>query len=364
MPRTSYGLLGRDIKEISDNSCKFKILTNKQVSKYVLDNTFKTPPFQRSIEEDKVKNIIDCYKKKHKINDNYFIHHGYTLSICKIGNNKEFWVIDGQHRLEAIKRLSDYEFSIIIRIKLCKTIQDMQNDFKYININTKIPLTYTYFENEFLQSTLLLVKAELENNFKKCFSRNKKKSNRSNKMHINSFMGLFDIVKIKKLYNKYNIDYGNNQYLYDKLLKINKIIFEKFQEFENSGRENYFINKIDKKAIEKNFYLSLYNVNWIEKLYDTNYDIEIKALEKYKKKHIPKKIKIEVLNRDFGKEYNIGKCYVCSDKIYRDDVHIGHIIPEYSGGKTIKENLRAICSKCNLSMGTRNMNEYKNSYYK
>ena len=365
IPRTSYGLLGRDIKDISDNSCKFKILTNKHVRKYILNNTFKIPKFQRRIEEDKVNEIIDCFKENKKTNNNYFIHHGYTLSLCEIrGDFKEFWVIDGQHRLEAINKLADYDFSIIVRIKICKTMKDMQTDFKNININTKIPPIFTCFEEGFLQSTLLSIKIELETGYKKCFSRNNKKSNRSNKMHINSFIQLFEINKIKQLYDRDKIDYGNYEYLLDKLFKINKKIIKKFRNYEDKEKYHYYINKIDKNTIFQNqdddsiFCLSLNNINWIDNLYNNENDIKINAINKYKKKHIPKKIKIEVLNRDFGKESNVGKCYVCKDKIYREDVHIGHIIPEHSGGKTITKNLKAICAKCNLSMGTRNMNEY------
>lgn len=38
--------------------------------------------------------------------------------------------------------------------------------------------------------------------------------------------------------------------------------------------------------------------------------------------------------------------------------HCGHIIPECKGGETILSNLKPICQKCNLSMGTNNMEEF------
>jgi len=34
------------------------------------------------------------------------------------------------------------------------------------------------------------------------------------------------------------------------------------------------------------------------------------------------------------------------------DFHVGHDVPEYKGGKTEIENLRPICIRCNLSMGS------------
>ena len=69
---------------------------------------FSIPDIQRELEHNKVLEIMNCFIEKHKKNDNYFIHHGFTLSLCVIDNDySKYWVIDGQHRLEAIKKLSD-----------------------------------------------------------------------------------------------------------------------------------------------------------------------------------------------------------------------------------------------------------------
>ena len=43
-----------------------------------------------------------------------------------------------------------------------------------------------------------------------------------------------------------------------------------------------------------------------------------------------------------------------------DNRHTGHIISENNGGETDITNLRPICKKCNLSMGSKNWNEYEN----
>ena len=359
MVRTSHGIVGKDLG-ISDKSCIIKSLTNKQIINYLEDNTFRIPDFQRELEIDKVNNIAECFKEKNKSGENYFIHHGF-ISICKIGDHKHFWIVDGQHRLEAIKLLKDYNFNVLLRIKKCKMIKDMKDDFKLININSKIPISYTYFENEFLQDSVIKVKNTVMKKYKKSFNRNKKQSSRTHKIHINSFIDLLDINKIKILYDNNGIDYGNYYFLLNRLESINNSIKKKFKEYEDKNLESYFINKIDKKIIdETEFYLSLNNIDWCQKLF---YDQDIKYNSiKYRKKRIPKKVKMEVLNRDFGNLY-IGHCYVCRDTLNRDTAEMGHIIPEWSGGKSNKDNLKSICNKCNLSMGTNNMNEYIQKYY-
>ena len=56
---------------------------------------------------------------------------------------------------------------------------------------------------------------------------------------------------------------------------------------------------------------------------------------------------------------NTGKCkYVCDGFIDRDRAEMGHIT-EHKGGKTILENLKSVCGCCNRSMGTNNMEEWK-----
>ena len=71
----------------------------------------------------------------------------------------------------------------------------------------------------------------------------------------------------------------------------------------------------------------------------------------YNKSNIPKALREQVWLRYFGKNYS-HKCYVrwCDNQINVFDFHVGHNVPESKGGPTTLENLRPICSRCNLSM--------------
>jgi 5-methylcytosine-specific restriction endonuclease McrA len=85
---------------------------------------------------------------------------------------------------------------------------------------------------------------------------------------------------------------------------------------------------------------------------------------KSKKQHIPKKLKNMIWDKYIGKEKGIGQCYCCSEYIDSKNFEAGHIIPEAKGGPTTVDNLRPICSCCNKSMGTQNMDEFKEKYMK
>ena len=67
---------------------------------------------------------------------------------------------------------------------------------------------------------------------------------------------------------------------------------------------------------------------------------------------IPKALREQVWLHFNGQRYN-SKCYVrwCKNKIDVFNFQVGHNIPESKGGPTVLENLRPICSRCNLSMG-------------
>ena len=74
-----------------------------------------------------------------------------------------------------------------------------------------------------------------------------------------------------------------------------------------------------------------------------------------KKKSIPKRIRELVWKNNIGEKWK-GKCYVAwCDNILTvmSAWHVGHNKPESKGGSTDINNLKPICSECNLGMGNR-----------
>jgi 5-methylcytosine-specific restriction endonuclease McrA len=76
------------------------------------------------------------------------------------------------------------------------------------------------------------------------------------------------------------------------------------------------------------------------------------------KSSIPKKLRIEILERD---EY---KCQYCGLDLMRGDemgfsAHVDHIKPQRSGGKHNPENLLTCCWKCNLGKRDFDLFEYE-----
>lgn len=78
------------------------------------------------------------------------------------------------------------------------------------------------------------------------------------------------------------------------------------------------------------------------------------------KRNIPKVLRNDVWLKYIGKKFE-GNCKCCNKLIDVFNYHCGHVIAEANGGELTIQNLRPICSPCNLSMGTRNMNEFRRS---
>ena len=356
MVKTTYGLPGKDIG-VSDKTCGLKIISTPTLIECLNKGTIVIPDFQRELQQDKIEGIVSEFIKRHKNNENYLIKHGFTISLCKLGNKKELYVIDGQHRLEAIKILckDGYQPDVIVRIQLCSDIEQMQYDFKLLNSN--IPLIYTCFENDFISNTLFDLKNKLKLHYPLSFNRSKKDVSNSNRLHLDCFINLFDIELIKKMDGKIN-----SEILFEKLENLNSEIMNIFLKLD-TNQHHFYINSNDNKVIEKNkYFLSLKNIYWINKFFDKNSEITLNPI-KYKKSKIPKSLSKKIYDRDIGQRDYVGKCFVCQNEITRDNAHIGHIVPEYLGGDTNFDNLKAICSCCNLSMGTRNLFEYKEKYF-
>lgn len=75
-------------------------------------------------------------------------------------------------------------------------------------------------------------------------------------------------------------------------------------------------------------------------------------------KTIPKPLREKVWRKDNKTIQSI--CPICNqNEITAFNFECGHILAESKGGKLTIDNLRAICGSCNKSMGTRNMNEFK-----
>jgi len=122
----------------------------------------------------------------------------------------------------------------------------------------------------------------------------------------------------------------------------------------NSTEESRaMINKyLDQFAYKKG------NVHVQEKPQKVTVPVE-KLLNKQKRKqHLNKRLRSEVWSTYMGSIFE-GMCYCCNRKqIDVFSYHCGHVKSEHYGGEATLQNLRPICSLCNMSGSVRHMRDF------
>ena len=88
-------------------------------------------------------------------------------------------------------------------------------------------------------------------------------------------------------------------------------------------------------------------------------EINLNELQKFKRKKFTLAEKNVIWNKDCEHESE-GKCKACNGKIYRHNFEVGHIMALAMGGSNQYDNLTVICGPCNKSLGTKNLQDFKN----
>lgn len=334
--------LGNKTINQTQKCCEYK-LTFKNIIKLLDEKILLIPPYQTEIDEDKIQMMIDSYKK----NPDYLIYKN-KIVIGNIIKTNNLYILDGNHRIEMIKKLynediNDYLIFCCYKIDNEKEMKDL---FKEINKDSYKYNKYISL-NEFTETIYDLCKDYLYKNYSLYFA--EKKIEMQHRLTINEFLN-------KLVENEYINKFDNIELLIKDLENNNKIFNRiiDYQEYFNENNDYFY--KDEYNCVKYGKIYSLKNNNFINYL-NNNQNIIPEHKFKHKKKIINPKLRLQVWIKEFGNN-NSGICpfHNCKNIInnIKNGFHCGHIISEYNSGPTILENLRPICSECNYKMGKNN----------
>lgn len=330
--------------------CIFELLKKK--------NRIIIPYNQRISDDDKIDEIVK-YQENHKSRKDFYNFLGAINFHYCLEDNK-YYLVDGQHRFGAIKKIAENfnDFEVTIEVVVINKKEELLENYNLINKNTPLPelsenidvlthkLIFQHFEKQFKKIWTLTTRPRRPNLNKNQFQEAisyliERLKNNDHNYYINL------IADHNTRVSKWNIDrIGNMKNLKDPEKTL------------DTCRENgCFLGLFPHTTDE-------YHYRWVMDIIRNETGEEIKIPKKKGKKAIPKIIRNGVWNKYVGKERGCGDCLVCGEtKIYQSVFTAGHVISEYNGGKIVIENLRPICSTCNLSMGTRNMADFVEEYF-
>lgn len=317
------------------------------------------PNIQRIRDDDKVSDIISyqCdFFRRHQ----YFNIMG-VINIHFCAENTTYYLIDGQHRYEAFKQMYQkmgHDISIAVEYVQVKTMEQVKENYQLINKNTPLP--------DFPENIDKNIPETVAQYFKDKYPNIWSKNTRARRPHLyfNFFQEALGFLteklqlkssdKLQELLESYNS-------------KLSQWNIKQFPDHK-SLNEN-----IIKKCKELGFYLGMYKhvsdnfgYKWVQAIIEIETGVKIKDDSKNKsgKSKIPKKLKNDSWDKYVGKEHGITLCICCNNTQIDSKSFVGgHIISEKNGGKINIDNIVPICSECNSSMGSTNMNIFMENYY-
>jgi hypothetical protein len=343
-------------------------------------NILKKAFIQNCENEEKVENLVKAYMENYNGKLIHKLRNEITFCVINnLDNEYEFYNIDGQHRIQmAIKLHNNYSINDIFNVKFvyCYTTDEIRYFFKELNHDSiKNENLIIALDNFFLCD----IKNILTKDYSKYFA--PKKSSRSQIYTIEEFIENIKNSDFEKFIERKKYQ-DATEFIKD--LIIENIIFNKsvngmgYTELKNHHKpptckifysdELDILNQIDSLTIgfkRNNFII-------------TNIDGETKRGYFFRKKnrdpsHIiyneRKKISDKLRLKVWEKEYEDDsdeeqECPVwnCKNKITIKTCEMGHKISRYNNGKEEINNLRPICSTCNLKMSDKNWNDYEKEF--
>ena len=330
---------------------------------YLYNLDFNIPSIQRLEYKDKIIEIVKYQEEYFKKNKCFNFLGVINIHHCLFDD--KLYIIDGQHRYKSLLELYRKNYRtepISIEVVKVSNLEELKENYEMLNKNTPLP------EFEFGIPELNLVHNEVLKYFTEKYSELFSIKTKVRRPNISRLR--FEET-INFLCNKLNT--SNAQVLIRQIETVN-------QKINNWNESNFpdlkgLSNPTKTLEICKmwRFYLGMFKFNNQDYCYDwaktiikneTGENLPEKKIKRNNRKTIPKKIKNQIWDKYIGKELGISKCLCCKEtEISKSEFHAGHIISESNGGRINIDNLRPICQGCNLSMGTKNMDEYIKEHY-
>lgn len=273
------------------------------------------------------------------------------IVICVYGD--VYYLVDGQHRLFALKKLyeeKNYNAKIYVQELTVKNFQEVENIFK--RVNNSIPVSK--LAEGVKRSDVNIIAEYFYNKYKSSISGRKPLFTTSNavrpRINITKFEeSLSQIIKFE----------SSNSKIIDRIeefiRELDEYNVEHFKLYTND--RNYKIqNMLDTADSLFSCRLGMVHLTDMINLFGESRKLFVR------KENIPSSLKRRVWDIYIGKDKRIGECPFCEIEIRFENFHCAHNLAESKGGDLTIDNLFPCCGECNLSMGTMSYEEFIESF--
>ena len=319
------------------------------------DTSIQLPPCQGSLNDEKVKEMVNEYRKSP-------INFLYKDTIIIGVLNEKAYLMDGQHRIEMAKRLVDQYSNTDKNIvegtfRFCYRIVNNENELRSLfnSVNQdSIKNSFYLDQDNFTQIKMDEFTSYLNKHYRSHFAKQRVTDNQRCQYTLAEFRDQLQLINF----------FNNNKSvleLLDNLRQLN----EKYLAFYKTNINNNpsIFYKKDFDQINKKIVFTLVRNNFLEWMNDTE---NIEFCHKYKghKTSINRQLRLKCWDNRYSttkQSCPIPNCGFIMEKQVTKFWEAGHIISEKNGGQCVLDNLRPICKPCNGSMGPTNWEDYINA---
>ena len=346
----------KTVIQISDDNRIIPITTKelKEINSFI-----KHPSNQTKLDDDKIKEMCAIYNEDSPYKKFFLSCALITIAKLVVGDKEDYYLADGQHRLnmalDLFEQNEDNNMSFLLCIITIKHKKEMIDLMNYINRDSS---KYMYHDYPIFDQTLF---EQLKELYVEKYPFLPKRASINTKIYtINEFMNIFIEHNIKNIFKICDVNE-----LYNNVKKKEKEFFniigylEKLHEHKDNFKKSEII------CIENKSCMFMKNNNFFGWLIDTS----VKPYHDYKKRiSISKELQEKIWQEEFG-ACTSGKCTIfCCQNILSKNIsnswQCGHIISHNNGGLTTLDNLRPLCAPCNRLMNDTDWDNYEDELMK
>jgi hypothetical protein len=303
----------------------------------------ETPDIKRSLNKNRINEIYTSMLKIYEKDEEPYVPS--PITICETKN--EIYIIDGNHRFNAYKKLlndNNYDVKTYVSVIKIDKIDEIEVIFNQLNNSVSVEKMpkgirinqITHIKTYFMEKYTFFFRGSLN----------------PHRPFVSETIFGETLGKIVERFPKMN----------------HKTIISKIEEYNkdrSTKNENFFKKKTTsiksiRNAMEKSntkggFYIGLSGIEWPEMLLTF---FEIKKGQRFLnvRKKVPPPLRSAVWEK-FIQEKENAKCPFCKEHISPENFEVGHDLTVSKGGGYDINNLFPICGKCNKIMSTDSFKE-------
>lgn len=349
----------------------------------------QSPDFQRVCSQSRINAIVNYQKSR--------LDRGEPLLFCGdiiFGQQKRaddnsvvWWIIDGQHRVAAMKRLAELRPDDTVSVSVYDIdsttpgAPSLEELFRLVNQSTPVP-EYIIRCTMDAQRRHVYVSVEAFIRRRYCVFLSDSRCPRKPNANLTQMMDIFFRSSSSSMGDDGDSTPMPPQTVHEICGYVewcNGIAMSSMTSIQDEATKSRVETKAKKHGCVSAFYLPSWDPNhvWIssqeliEKWHAAGrmtFDASSSSTSTSTPRQLPRSgiphaIRLAVWNASFGPEVGVGSCACCSRAINQQDYECGHIVSHAAGGLATPSNLRPLCRACNRSMGKTNLEEFRAQHF-